>query len=136
MTRLSNARRGVAAVKLALLLPFLAFFVVVGVDWARIWYYSAIVTSCARNGARYASDPDTQRSSPYANVTEAALADAPKLSEAPTVISNTGTDTSGRYVEVIVSWPFRTIANYPGMPRNTVLLGKARMALNHQAPTF
>ena len=134
MTRLSNPRRGVAAVELALLvLPFLAFFSVIAVDWARIFYYSAIVTHCARNGARYASDPDAQSSSPHANVTEAALADAPNLSPPPTVSSTTGADPSGPYVEVTVVWPFRTIVSFPGM-RNTVLLHKVRMALNRQDP--
>ena len=79
-----------AAVELAVLLHFLAFIFIIAVDWARIFYYSQTVTNCARNGAIYCSDPLAQAGSPYASVTQAALADASDMSPAPTVTSASG----------------------------------------------
>src|SRR4051794_34883503 len=73
-------RRGVAAVELALLLPFLAFLFVLAVDWSRVFYYSLVVENCARNGAIFSSDPYALVQSPYTTVQDAALADAPNLS--------------------------------------------------------
>jgi hypothetical protein len=127
-------RRAAAAAELAILLPFLAFAFVIAVDWARIFYYSVIVTNCARNGALYASDPTTQSSSPYASMTAAALADAPNLSPAPTVSSNNGSDATGPYVEVTVSYPFQTLTNFPGVPQSTSLVRTVRMGIAPQFP--
>jgi Flp pilus assembly protein TadG len=108
------ARSAVAAVELAILLPFLTVMFLVGVDWARIFYFSQTLTNCARQGAIYGSNPDAAAKSPYKNLTAAALADAPNLSPQPTVTSTTGTDAAGNaYVTVTVSWQFSTIAKYP-----------------------
>jgi Flp pilus assembly protein TadG len=123
-----TARRSAAAtVELALLLPFLAFLFVIAVDWSRIFYFSMVVTSSARNGALYACDPVSRPTSPYANVTAAALAEATNLSPAPTVTSTSGTDTSGPYVEVTVSYQFNTVTNFPGVPASTNLVRTVRM---------
>jgi Flp pilus assembly protein TadG len=108
-------RDGAAAAELAILLPFLAFVFVIGVDWARVFYYSQVIENCARNGAMYAADPKAPANNLYANVTAAALADASDLSPAPTVSSTTGTDADGNgYVAVTVNWTFKTLTNYPG----------------------
>lgn len=115
-------RQGVAATELAILLPFLAFVFVVALDWSRLFYYSVIITNCARNGALYNSDPYRTNNSPYADVTAAALADATNLSPTPTVTSTFGTDAgSGSYTEVTVSWDFKTITNFPGVPQTTTI---------------
>ena len=117
-------RRGVAAVELAVLLPFLAFLFVIAVDYARIFYFSQVLDNCARNGALYASDPVAQASSPYTSVQQAALADAANLSPQPTVTSTTGTDAAGNaYVQVTVAGQFKTVTNFPGVP-NTVNLSR------------
>ena len=50
-------RRGAAVVELALLLPFLTFLLLITIDYCRLFYYSQVVTNCARNGAVFASDP-------------------------------------------------------------------------------
>jgi Flp pilus assembly protein TadG len=129
-----KSRRGAAAVELALMLPFLAFVFVIAVDWSRIFYFTAIVTSCARNGALYACDPVSQPSSPYANVTAAAVADAKDLSPAPTVTSTSGSDASGSYVDVTVSYVFTTIAKFPGVPASTTLVRTVRMRTLPKTP--
>ena len=134
MARTRRERRGVAAVELAVLLPFLAFLFVIAVDWSRIFYFSVIVTNCARNGALYASDPTTQPSSRYADVTAATLADASNLSPAPSVSSTSGTDSSGPYVEVTVSYSFQTVTNFPGVPSTTNLVRTVRMSVQPRTP--
>jgi hypothetical protein len=49
-------RRGAATVELAVLLPFLAFFFVIGVDWARIFFITMTIENAARNAAYYGSE--------------------------------------------------------------------------------
>jgi Flp pilus assembly protein TadG len=112
-----GARRAVAAVELAILLPVICFLLIITVDYARVFYYSLTITNCARNGAVYESDAAAKGESSYATTQAAALADASNLSPAPTVTSS----TSGDVVSVTVTYPFETIANYPGVP-NTILL--------------
>src|SRR5262245_53517174 len=48
-------RRGAAAVEFAVLLPFMTFVFVLGVDWCRIWYTAHTLDDCARSGALAAS---------------------------------------------------------------------------------
>jgi Flp pilus assembly protein TadG len=127
MVRTRTVRKGAQVVELAILLPFLAFMFVIAVDWARIFYYSIAVTNCARNGALYLSQQQSAKttSSPYTDsgyvnlyvnstspVTDAALADAHDLKPTPTVTSATGSDSNGPYVEVTVSYPFRTVTDF------------------------
>jgi len=116
-------------------LPLLTFLLVIGVDFARVFYYSQIVENAARNGAYWASDPKAPAYSVYANVTAAALADAGDLSPAPTVslplktgTTYTGTDASGNpYVQVTVSWTFDTITGYVGVPKTVTLQRTVQM---------
>jgi Flp pilus assembly protein TadG len=132
--KLKLRRRATATVELAILAPFLAFVFVIAVDWARIFYASIVVTNSARNGALYLADPYNQALSPYTSLNQAALADAQNLTPSPTVTSNSGTDTSGPYVEVTVSYPFQTITNFPGVPASTTLVRTVRMRVAPQFP--
>jgi Flp pilus assembly protein TadG len=130
--RRTAARSGVAAVELAVVLPFLAFLFLIAVDYGRVFYYSQIVENCARNGALYASDPKASNHNLYSTVQDAALADAGNLSPQPTVTSSSGTDATGNpYVQVTVSWQFQTVANYPGIPSTVNLSNTVQM---RQAP--
>ena len=107
---------------MAIVLPPLVFLALAVVDFGRIYYYTDVISNCARNGAIYVSDPLAQAQSPYASVSAAALADASNLSPAPTVSSSTGTDGAGNaYVAVTVSYTYSTIVNYPGIPSTTNL---------------
>jgi Flp pilus assembly protein TadG len=124
--RPQRARRGVAAVELAILLPFLAFMFVITVDWARIFYFSVTVTNCARNGAVYACDPFLAQYSPYSDFKQAALADS-NLTPTPDVRSTNGSDSNGSYVEVTVSYPFKTVTNFPGVPSTNNVTRTVRM---------
>ena len=151
--RRRRSRPGVAAVEFAVLLPFIAFMFVIAIDWARIFYYSIAVRNCARNGALYMSQQQSAAttSSPYTDsgyvnlyanatnpVTAAALADASDLTPTPTVTSTTGSDTYGRYVEVTVSYPFQTVANFSVgnflVPSSTNVTRTIRMYVPPESP--
>jgi len=109
-------------VELALLLPFLAFLLLIAVDYCRLFYYSQVVTNCARNGGLYASDPITAAMSPYPDLDTAAKADAsPDIRSQLNVTSQTGTDSDGNYAQVTVTYPFTTITNYPGIPSSVTI---------------
>jgi Flp pilus assembly protein TadG len=110
---IGEPRRAAAAVEMAICLPLLMFLLFITIDWARIFYYSVTITNCARQGALYLSDPSAQAKSPYANYTQAALADASNLSPQPNVEPPTYSGTSpNQTVAVKVSWQFSTITNY------------------------
>src|SRR4051812_26621652 len=89
-----HKRRGAAAVELAVLLPFVVFVFVIAVDFARVFYFSQTIENCARNGAIYGSNLTTA-TSPYANMQEAALADAANLDPPPAVTSSKANDENG-----------------------------------------
>jgi Flp pilus assembly protein TadG len=133
-------RRGVAAVELAVLLPFLAFMLVVSIDFARIFYYSLTIENCARNGALWASDPLGQSWSPYASVTKAAEADAGSLTPAlqdSNISSTSGTDASNNaYVSVTVTYTFQTITSYPGIPSSVTVTRTVQMRTLPTSPSF
>jgi Flp pilus assembly protein TadG len=120
----SAARRpGAAVAEMAILLSVLSFMFIVGIDFARLFYYSLTLKNCARNGAYYASDYPGIYS--YGSASAAALADAPNLSPAPNVSigydsSSTGTFSQSSpvrpgYVKVTVTWTFNTVTTYPGI---------------------
>ena len=128
--RKPNPRPAAAAVELAVLLPFLMFVGVIATDWARLMYYTITIEACARNGAIYASDQDAAAKSPYANVTAAALAEAPNLDATPTVTSTATTDAVGNPAVVVkVEMPFKTITNFPGVPSSQTLSRSVQMRM-------
>lgn len=132
-----RARRGVAAVEFAILLPFLVFALLVVVDFCRVFYSSITVSNCARNGALYGS-ADWKHATNAAGIRTAAQADAKsdldlqRLEVAPAAFI----DGSGTYVEVTVTYPFTTITQYPGIPRITSLSRTVRMSVVPDTPTF
>jgi Flp pilus assembly protein TadG len=131
MTRTSR-RRAVAAVELAVVLPFLAFMFIVAVDFCRVFYFTQIVTTGARNGALYLADPNGPNQSSYASLDAAAKADADSsITNNFTVTSTSGTDTNGAYTIVTVSYPFQSITNFPGIPATFTI---SRSAMMRPAP--
>ncbi|MFN4260920.1 MAG: TadE/TadG family type IV pilus assembly protein [Gemmataceae bacterium] len=137
MNRKTSQRRAAAAVEMAVTLPLLTFLFVAGVDFARVYFSALTVMNCARNGALHASDPFNAASTPYADVEEAALADAGNLSPTPTVSSTEGVDEDGNpYVEVTVSYPFSTVTSYPGIPSTMTISRTVRMRLAPETPNM
>jgi hypothetical protein len=116
------------------LLPLLVVLFIIALDWGRVFYAGVVVDNCARNGAVWASDPYVATQSPYTSITDAALADAPNLNPQPTVSSQSGTDANGRvYTDCTVTYQFQTLTNFPGVPKNTVIVRTVRA---YQAPQF
>jgi Flp pilus assembly protein TadG len=134
-SRVDKPRRGVAVVELAIVLPLVVFLFLIAVDYCRLFYFSQIVTNCARNGALYACDAYSPWHAIYPDVTTAAKADAsPSMSSDLTVTSSTGTDTSGPFVTVTVSYPFTTLTSYPGIPTQVTLTRTVQMRQAPAAP--
>ncbi len=114
-------RRGAVAVELAVLLPFLSFCFVAGIDFCRVFYYIQAVQNAAATGAVYACQNATSAAN-TTQITSTAQADASNLSPLPTVTSSQGTDADGNAtVSVTVTYTFKTITNYPGIPSSTAL---------------
>ena len=121
------ARRGVAAVELAIVLPFLCFLLIVAIDYARIFYFSLTVANCARNGALYASK-DPAHAVDTSGISSAASMDAGNLdSTLLTVSSKPDSASNPTYVDVTVTYPFTTITNFPGITSSTTLSRTVRM---------
>jgi Flp pilus assembly protein TadG len=127
MLRRTDRRRAGAAVEFAALLPFLIFLAVIGTDWARLFYYTIAIESCARTGALWAADPESTNVSPYSNLTDAARSAAPSLSPAPNVTSQSVTVDGRPGVQVTVTVVFTTITNLPGVPKSETLTRKCSM---------
>jgi TadE-like protein len=127
--------RGVAMVEMALVLPLLLMLFVAGVDFARVFFCAVTITNCAANGASYASQSVFDPKSPYTSTKAAALADAGDLSPTPNVSSASGVDPSGNsYVEVTVTYPFRTLINWPGISSLTTVSRTVRMLKSPDTP--
>jgi Flp pilus assembly protein TadG len=121
-------------VELALLLPLLGFLFVIALDYSRVFYFTMVVTNCARNGALYGSQNPTTAND-TSGIQTNALQDAGNLSsQSLTVTSKTDSTTSPTYVDVTVSYPFTTITNYPGVPNSTNIVRTVRMAVTPWTP--
>lgn len=131
-------RPGVAAVELAFLLPFLLFLFVITVDFGRAFYFSMTVATCARNGALWQSDPYARAESPYKTLKDAAMADASNLNDPtnqPKIVSTTGTDSTGNeYVEVTVTYQFKSISRFPLLPSSMNITRTAKMPVAPMNP--
>jgi Flp pilus assembly protein TadG len=143
---LGRARKGAAAVELAVLLPVLMLLFVITVDFARAFYYSISITNAARDGALWASDPTlvAANQSPYSSYQDAALSEFKnpdgswRFSPPPTCDPPVyGTDSKGNaYVEVTVHYEFSSIVNFPTLPDTLHLQRTVRMRMAPQLPNF
>jgi Flp pilus assembly protein TadG len=136
-TKPSRRRKAVATAELAILLPVLVTLFVGVVDFARVFYYAMTVTNCARNGALWLCDPVNATQSQYTTLQQAATADAPNLSPTPNVTSTNGTDANGEpYVEVTVTYDFKTVSGFPLFPSPFTLTKTVRMRTIQLIPNF
>jgi Flp pilus assembly protein TadG len=118
----SKRRGGIAAVELAVVLPFLALIFVITVDFARVFQYQLTIENCARNGALFGANLRSYQESGWVNsyndITNATLADGttlnpPLTSNQVTVKYGTGSDGNPN-VTVTINYPFTTVTNFPG----------------------
>ena len=129
------ARRGVAAVELAVLAPFLAFLFVITVDFARVFYYKLTIDNCARNGALFGANLRSYQEQAWVNsyntITSATTADGqclnpPLASSQVTTATGTGSDGNPN-VTVSITYPFTPLVQLPGMGATITLHAKASM---------
>jgi hypothetical protein len=135
VARRCGPRRGAAAAELAIVLaPVLAFILVAGTDFARLFNAYLTITSCARNGALYGC-LDTAHATNTAGIQTAALTDAGSLSPQPSVSASTGTDANNNpYVAVTVTYTFSTIASFPRIPSTMNLSRTIQMRVIQDTP--
>jgi Flp pilus assembly protein TadG len=129
MSRWNHRRRGAAAAELAMMLPFMAFILIIATDFCRVFFAYNTITNAARNGALWASDPFANGTispsqSPYATVQAAVLADANNLSPALTssnITQTSGTDGQGHTTVIVtVQYPFKLVTSYLGFSTATL----------------
>jgi Flp pilus assembly protein TadG len=131
-------------VELAVLLPFLCFLFVIAVDYGRIFYFSLTMQAAARNGAYFASNYPGLYS--YQNAGDVTRADLSNMTPQPDVAINYSNDMDGPYVspapipngyvEVKVTWTFKSITAFPGLPTNTTITRTCRMQMAPIEPNF
>jgi Flp pilus assembly protein TadG len=127
-------RRAAAVVELAVLLPFLMFVFIIGVDFARVFYHCVTLVNCARNGAVYGSR-DPTHAADTAGIQAAALADATNLKPAPTITVVNTTDADGHpCVQVTAAFTFRMITSYAGIPSSFDLSRTVQMRVAPAEP--
>src|SRR5262249_21879572 len=92
----------------------LVFLLVIGTDFARLWYAYLTITNCARNGALYGC-LSTANSTDTTNIKAAAQADVGSLTiPSGNITSSTLSDADGNTaVSVSVSYDFYTLIDYP-----------------------
>jgi Flp pilus assembly protein TadG len=129
------ARRGVEAVELAFVAPFLALLFVITVDFARVFYYQQTINDCSRNaalfGANLRSYQETGWVSSYTDATSVALADGAALnpplnSSQVGVVNGKGSDGNPN-VTVTISYPFTTVTQFPGFDSTFNLTATTKM---------
>jgi Flp pilus assembly protein TadG len=130
-----NARRGVEAVELAVIAPFLALIFVITVDFARVFYYQQTINDCARNGALYGANLRSYQEngwvSPYSDANSVALSDGaclnpPLNSSQVTVKYGTGSDGNPN-VTVTINYAFTTVTQFPGFGTTVNLTATCKM---------
>ena len=139
-----DRRRGIAAVELAAVAPFLFFLMALALDYARLFYFSQTLNNCARNGAYFASDYPGIYS--YSTANDAALQDAGNLSPSPMITVKYASSKDGPYtsttpitngfVEVTASWTFHSVTNFPAIPKTINLSRSCRMRMAPIVPSF
>ena len=140
--RLAGMKRsGVAAVELAMLLPFLSFVFIVTVDFARIIYYTVVIDNSAHNAAIFGSQVfDNENQQWIAGQTqywqlansqmlssEQAAADVDGANLAPALTTSnvtvtSSTDSSGNAINIVtITYTFQTITSFPGIPSTVTI---------------
>jgi Flp pilus assembly protein TadG len=124
------ARRGAAAVELAVTAPFLAFLFAVALDYCRVYSAAQVVNNAARCGALYASGtvPAANGLTPLQAAQQGALAEAASLSP-PLQATDVTVTTDATSATVTVTYQFQTVCPYLGLPPQIGLSASVTMPL-------
>jgi Flp pilus assembly protein TadG len=116
----------VAAVELAIFLPFLMFLFLVTVDFCRIFYVTQVIENSARNGALFASRVynDSTWSGSVDTIEKAVRAETSNLDQSKLSVTSSTTATD---VTVTVTYNFSTLVSFPGIPNSVTIVRPATM---------
>lgn len=136
------ASPGIAAVELALILPFLVLLLLGVVEVGRAAFISIAVSNAARAGVQYGAQ-SSGTASDNAGMIQKAKDDAQvtgmtataryfcECSNAPGTEVSCSTGCSGsrliEFVQVNTTVPFDSLFHYPGLPQSFTMKGKATM---------
>jgi Flp pilus assembly protein TadG len=146
----ARKQRGQAMIELAIALPILLLLTIGVIEFGRVAYYSIEVSDAARAGAQYGSQSLADAAN-TANITQAALNDAPDIAATLTVNPPPGQSCvcpgSGSvagacpaagcpyplvYLTVTTSYTLNTLFQYPGIPTSFNLTGVSTMPVQRQ----
>jgi Flp pilus assembly protein TadG len=124
-----DARRGLAAVETAIVLPVVLLLTLATIDFGRIVYAYLAVSNAANAGAEYGamhqftSYTQSYWQSQIQSAIQNEMQNLNGFSPANLQTSySTTTDSAGLYqLTVSVSYPFSTIVNWPGIPNQVQL---------------
>jgi Flp pilus assembly protein TadG len=138
-----NQRKGVAAVELAILAPFLVALFLIALDFARVFYCQTTLNQCVRNGALYGSslcsynqttwvspynttDPETDTSIKSCTIADGASLNPALTTSQVTVTHNNGSDGNAA-VQVSVTYTFNSITQFIGFGNSFTLRASCSM---------
>jgi Flp pilus assembly protein TadG len=150
----AGARRGAAAVELAVLLPFLVTLGLFATDFARVLYYTITIENAVSNGALFGGQVfDNQNQQWIGNqqywqgpngqlVSQqqvAAQLDGgslnPVLADSNVSVSS-GNDADGNPVNIVtITYTFNTIVPYPGVPSPVTIVRTAQVRVAPANPS-
>lgn len=112
-----RARRGLAAVELASLLPVMLFLTMASIDFSRVVYALVTLQNCARNGALYEFNTAAGYGTSFTSLSQAVTADSGGLALNPPTATSPGLPALN-YVTVTVSCQFSLISipSIQGLP--------------------
>jgi Flp pilus assembly protein TadG len=124
---------------MALLCPFLAFMMVVAIDYCRVFHLTQTVESAAQNAALYAAgvstpDPDTFATQ-IAAAQQVALDEGSLLSPALTAANVTVT-VNNNIATATVTYTFSTITRIPGLPSTMTVTRTVDVPVVPQNPGY
>jgi Flp pilus assembly protein TadG len=126
---LRRSERAQSLAELALAVPALLILLLVGVDFARVYYADIVVTNAARVGAQYASISE-EHAKDTSTIQTLVLQEASNLDPDPAVQTRTGTDAAGNtYVEVTVTYQMDMLMDWPGLPNSVTVQRALRMSI-------
>jgi Flp pilus assembly protein TadG len=147
-------RRGVAAAELAVLLPLLMGLFLFAADFARIFYVSITLENAIHNAALFGSQVfDNQNQQWIGNqqywqgpngqlvsvAKVAAQLDGANLSptlDDSNISITSGTDADGHVVNIVtVTYSFKTLIPYPGIPSPVNIVRKAQVRVAPSTPS-
>jgi TadE-like protein len=131
-SRIIGARNGTAATEFAICIPLLLLMALACADFGRVAFFYEVVCNAARTGAETGA---THKFTPFTEnawkngVYESAFSEMqniPKFNASDFIydLSTTIDSDNLAQIDVSVSYPFRTVVSWPGLPSNVVLRKK------------